>query len=146
MSIALDGLMTVGGDETRALAIVKVTHNGQTYDWQLYVTPGVDLSSFIAGSETRIKAEIDVKEAEWSALTPKTRQVTDPMTGNTITVPIEKSEIVRPTIPDYFASRRAEYPAIGDQLDALWKGGQESAAMNAKIQAVKNKYPKPSWL
>ena len=42
----------------------------------------------------------------------------------------------------YQAQRRAEYPAIGDQLDALWKGGDAAAAMLAQVQAVKNKYPK----
>jgi len=42
----------------------------------------------------------------------------------------------------YIAKRTAEYPSIGDQLDALWKGGAEAEAMLAKVQAVKNKYPK----
>ena len=42
----------------------------------------------------------------------------------------------------YIAKRAAEYPSIGDQLDALWKGGAEAEAMLAKVQAVKNKYPK----
>ena len=143
MSVALEGLMTMGGDETRALAMVKVNHNNQTYDWQIFVPPNTDLSSFISGSETRLKAEIDAKEAEWAALTPKTREITDPITGETTTVPIDKSEIVRPEIPDYYAKRRAEYPSLGDQLDAMWKGGQEAAAMQQKIQEVKNRHPKP---
>ena len=42
----------------------------------------------------------------------------------------------------YKRQRAAEYPPIGDQLDALWKGGEEAAAMLAKVQAVKAKYPK----
>ena len=42
----------------------------------------------------------------------------------------------------YKAKRTAEYPPIGDQLDALWKGGAEAEAMLAKVQAVKAKYPK----
>jgi len=42
----------------------------------------------------------------------------------------------------YMAKRSAEYPAIGDQLDALWKGGDAAAEMLAKVQAVKAKYPK----
>ena len=42
----------------------------------------------------------------------------------------------------YIANRAAEYPPIGDQLDALWKGGAEAEAMLAKVQAVKAKYPK----
>jgi len=46
--------------------------------------------------------------------------------------------------PDtYKYNRVAEYPSIGDQLDALWKGGDAAAEMLAKVQAVKTKYPKP---
>ena len=42
----------------------------------------------------------------------------------------------------YKRNRLAEYPPIGDQLDALWKGGDAAAEMLAKVQAVKAKYPK----
>lgn len=42
----------------------------------------------------------------------------------------------------YKASRAAEYPAIGDQLDALFHAGVFPADMAATIQAVKDKYPK----
>lgn len=42
----------------------------------------------------------------------------------------------------YIAKRQSEYPPIGDQLDALWKGGDAAAEMLAKVQAVKTKYPK----
>lgn len=42
----------------------------------------------------------------------------------------------------YKLNRAAEYPSIGDQLDALWKGGDAATAMLAQVQAVKNKYPK----
>lgn len=42
----------------------------------------------------------------------------------------------------YQRNRAKEYPPIGDQLDALWKGGAEAEAMLAKVQAVKAKYPK----
>ena len=45
--------------------------------------------------------------------------------------------------PDLYKQQRvAEYPLIGDQLDALWNGGEAAAEMLAKVQAVKNKYPK----
>jgi hypothetical protein len=45
--------------------------------------------------------------------------------------------------PDAYKFARArEYPSIGDQLDALWKGGDAAAEMLAKVQAVKAKYPK----
>ena len=43
----------------------------------------------------------------------------------------------------YAEKRQAEYPSIGDQLDALWKGGAEAEAMRAQVMAVKAKYPKP---
>lgn len=42
----------------------------------------------------------------------------------------------------YSEKRRSEYPPIGDQLDALWKGGDVAQEMLQKIQAVKAKYPK----
>ena len=42
----------------------------------------------------------------------------------------------------YKSKRAAEYPPIGDQLDALWKGGDVATEMLAKVQAVKTKYPK----
>jgi len=44
----------------------------------------------------------------------------------------------------YKLDRSAEYPPIGDQLDALWKGGDAATEMLAKVQAVKAKYPKPT--
>lgn len=43
---------------------------------------------------------------------------------------------------DYRALRRAEYPSIGDQLDALFKAGAYPPDMAAKVAAVKSKYPK----
>jgi hypothetical protein len=43
---------------------------------------------------------------------------------------------------EYQRLRKLEYPSIGDQLDALWKGGLAAEEMLAKVQAVKNKYPK----
>lgn len=42
----------------------------------------------------------------------------------------------------YQRNRQPEYPDIGDQLDDLFKAGAFSDDMTAKIQAVKNKYPK----
>jgi hypothetical protein len=42
----------------------------------------------------------------------------------------------------YQEKRRLEYPSIGDQLDALWKGGAAAEEMLARVQAIKNKYPK----
>lgn len=44
---------------------------------------------------------------------------------------------------EYQRQRAAEYPPIGDQLDALWKGGDAATEMLALVQAVKSKHPKP---
>jgi hypothetical protein len=48
---------------------------------------------------------------------------------------------------EYRQQRAEAYPPIGDQLDSLWKmvqppEGSEAAAMKAKIEAVKRKFPK----
>lgn len=43
---------------------------------------------------------------------------------------------------EYKRLRALEYPAIGDQLDALFHAGVFPAEMAAKLQAVKDKYPK----
>lgn len=43
----------------------------------------------------------------------------------------------------YKEKRRAKYPPVGDQLDALWKGGTSRDAMKVIIDAVKTDYPKP---
>ena len=43
---------------------------------------------------------------------------------------------------EYARNRQAEYPPIGDQLDALFHAGVFPADMAAQLQAVKDKYPK----
>ena len=138
--ISLEGLQSGVTGEDRAIAILTVEHNGQTYDWMTFVPPNTDLATYIAASEARIKAEIDAKEALWAA-SPKMREV-DGINGIE-TVAIDKSEIVCADNPDYYASRRAEYPALADQLDAMWKGADAMTVMAAKVAAVKAKYPKP---
>ena len=47
------------------------------------------------------------------------------------------------TATEYARSRAAEYPSLGDQLDALFHAGVFPSEMAATIQAVKDKYPKP---
>tara|TARA_R110000803_G_scaffold40045_2_gene86213 strand:+ start:980 stop:1345 length:366 start_codon:yes stop_codon:yes gene_type:complete len=44
----------------------------------------------------------------------------------------------------YAEYRMSKYPAIGDQLDALFHAGVFPAEMAAAIQAVKDKHPKGS--
>ena len=43
----------------------------------------------------------------------------------------------------YKQARRTAYPEIGDQLDALWKGGDAQAAMKVIVNKVKSDNPKP---
>jgi len=43
---------------------------------------------------------------------------------------------------EYQRLRAPEYPPIGDQLDALFHAGVFPADMAAKLQAVKDKYPR----
>jgi hypothetical protein len=43
---------------------------------------------------------------------------------------------------EYARKRKPEYPPIGDQLDDLFHGSLFSEEMTAKLQAVKDKYPK----
>ena len=44
--------------------------------------------------------------------------------------------------PDYRSQRAAEYPSIGDQLDALFHAGMLPRELTIQIQAIKAKYPK----
>jgi hypothetical protein len=45
--------------------------------------------------------------------------------------------------PEAYKDKRvAEYPSIGDQLDALFHAGVFPADMAAKIQEIKDKYPR----
>lgn len=43
----------------------------------------------------------------------------------------------------YRGKRAKAYPPIGDQLDAIMKGGDEFNAMKKRIDAIKAQYPKP---
>ena len=145
MSIELTGLFTPPAPETRNIAYLNVQHNGQTYDWLIYVPQDVSVGEYVTANESAIYAQIDTKEAQWDALDPKTTTIDDPFTGESVVVDIQKSEIVHPDSPDYYALRRAEYPPIGDQLGAIAKGldSAEYLDIQAKIEAVKLKYPKP---
>ena len=44
---------------------------------------------------------------------------------------------------EYARKRKADYPDIGDQLDALYHAGAFPEDMAAKLKAVKEKHPKP---
>jgi len=145
-TINLVGIASNLPDENRALAYIEVIHNEVKYDWQIFIPPNTDnIDNYLQSMEQSIINDIYSKELIWAALDPKTRTIDDPMTGESVEVPVAKEEIVKPSVPDYYALRRNEYPSLGDQLDAVWKGSDSQAFsdMQAKIAAVKAKYPKP---
>jgi hypothetical protein len=63
---------------------------------------------------------------------------TAPVTNTQINTELARLQ----SVYEYQHKRVNEYPSIGDQLDALWKGGSAAEEMLAKVQAVKDKYPK----
>jgi len=150
-TISLDGLASQEG-ESRALAHITVDYNGNTYHWQIFVPPDAgDLGVFLEDNKPLIESQIDAKELAWANLNPKTRTVPAFLGagagsfGEETTVDIQKEEIVRPDIPDYYALRRVAYPSLADQLGAFWKGPEhpDYIAMQEKVAAVKAQYPKP---
>lgn len=148
MTVELKGLFTPPAPETRDIAHLEVVHNGNTYNWMVYTSQGVNIANSIASMETRIYAEIDYKEAQWAALEPKTRIELNRITMEETVVDIAKEEVVKPDYPDYYALRRNEYPVMGDQLGGISKGidSVEYQDILTKIQAVKDKYPKPPYI
>lgn len=136
-------------NETRLLLYITIEYNSNTYNWAIFgpPQPEVDINNYLTIAQPKIELEIDTKEAEWAALDPKTKVIQNEA-GDDITVDIPKEEIVRPTIPDYYAMRRAEYPTLTDQLGAVFKGptSPDFLDMLVKIEAVKAKYPKPPWV
>jgi hypothetical protein len=143
--ISLEGIMSVGGNEDRALAFIDVTFNGILYHWQIFIPVGTtDLNAFLNSIIPKVESDISKKESEWALLDPKTRIIVDSIDGSETVVEIQKEEIVKPTIPDYYALRRNAYPSITDQIGALWKGftDPDYITMQEKILSVKNQYTK----
>jgi hypothetical protein len=95
---------------------------------------------------------------EWDykkkTLGDSTETVTNPLPEGAIEEDLEVSyttdgKIVKTT--DYYNLRQSEYPYIGDQLDAMWKGLKSLSIQDAdftnmliQIENIKNKYPKPT--
>tara|TARA_Y100000034_G_scaffold872_1_gene1110 strand:- start:137 stop:448 length:312 start_codon:yes stop_codon:yes gene_type:complete len=75
---------------------------------------GVFIAEWNSASPQPTEAEIESAHAEWQA---------------------ERDS------QEYARNRQAEYPPIGDQLDALFHAGVFPADMAAQLQAVKDKYP-----
>ena len=87
--------------------------------------------SLSPGAEVVVRGE----EVEW--LVPSTAPVTEEQIATELARLQADYEAKQ-----YQRDRAGEYPAIGDQLDALYHAGVFTGDMLAKIQAVKDKYPK----
>lgn len=139
------------GNDTRPLLYLEVNYSGSLYDWQIFGIPNENLTDTIELKKDLTFAEIQHKLDYWDLLEPKTKLVEtfDDNTGEIIEVevPLLKEEIVKPDIPDYYHLRSKAYPALGDQLGALYKGveSEEYTQMQAKINQVKVDIPKPEW-
>ncbi len=53
-----------------------------------------------------------------------------------------QAEIERQNNLPYNIKRQRAYPPMGDQLDALWKGGDDADAMKVLVNKVKTDFPK----
>ena len=68
-----------------------------------------------------------------------------PVTLDMSLVPAEIAVLEEAEAKVAYRERRAKaYPPVGDQLDAIWKGGADQVAMRAIIDKVKSDYPKPA--
>ena len=83
------------------------------------------------GNVTIVEAEVPAGAIEVSSPPEDARQIWD---GNAWTSLNE--------IAFYAELRAVSYPSIGDQLDAVFKGGAAFDEMQLQIQAVKARYPK----
>jgi hypothetical protein len=146
MKVSLKGLKTMEAPEDRGLLFIDVEYNNTNYDWHLFIPSDriTDISGFIEDSLEFIKDDIDTKESQWDSM-DKQRVGLDPFTNEEIVINIDKSEIVKPDFPDYYMKRRTEYPSIGEQLDALWKGedSPDYISVKNKVLGVKQSNPKP---
>ena len=153
MQINVTGLYTPGGVEDRDIVYLSITNGDKTYEWQWYMplNTGMDVGNFINSQLSFIVADVTAKEATWAAMVAAgntTITITNPITREEETHPIEMKSIVCATIPDYYALRRGAYPPLANQLGAILNPNATPsiADIQEQVAAVKVKYPKPSWL
>lgn len=142
--VTIAGIAQSDANDDRTLILLSVNYNNNVFPWFIRMPRDFvgSFQDFIDSKESSIYSDVGAKLQTWSDLNPKTREVVDYDTGETLTIPIEMLEIVKPTYPDYYVLRAREYPAMSEQLDAFWKGGAAADAMKEKIAAIKTKYPK----
>jgi len=91
-------------------------------------------------SSLRPKAEWTARGDEYEGIQWLDKTQTMP-TREEIRLEIQRLE-AQAIDTEYQRLRAREYPSIGDQLDALFHAGAFPPEMAAKIQAIKDKFPK----
>jgi hypothetical protein len=125
--IELAGIESNLLNDERMKVNIDVIIDGVAYKWFVLLLSETDFNAYLSANEQAIKTKVRAKIYEWE--------------NGDRSIPI--TEYVQPEYPDYWVHRKLEYPSMGQQLDALWKGGQDAAAMKQAVQDVKDKYPKP---
>jgi len=143
-NLAISGIKDGDLTDDRITIFLTVEYNGEMFDWFVKQPKyfGGTFQEYVDSVQNSVYADIESKLQEWNNLEPKTLSVTDPFTGETVTVNRERSEIIKPTYPDYYLLRAQEYPSLVEQMDSFWKGGDARQEMQELIAAVKTKYPK----
>ena len=151
-SISLAGIAQASYHDDRTPLYLTVIYSNEelnihdeTFSWVIYMPPTYtgSFEDFISLKEQAVYDDITNKLQQWNNLSPKTKEV-QLLSGEIITVDIQREEIVCPTYPDYYVKRSMEYPTTANQLDAYWKGSPDRENMQATIEAIKLKYPKDS--
>ena len=90
-----------------------------------------------------MKLNIGHEDAIVSVVTPSGEEIR-PMTQAEVDSHNSEYDLYEKWVAEekYKDDRKADYPDIGDQLDALYHAGAFPEDMAAKLKAVKDKYPK----
>lgn len=148
-TISLNGIVSNLANEERVLLLLSVIYNDEKYEWQRFALSNTTIdTAYLDSLIPSIEQEISYKLEQWN-LTDKTPiDEIDNLTGDSRKIEVNKHDVIKPDNPDYYSLRRNEYPKIGEQLDAFWKGVEstEYKEMSKIIQDIKNKYPKPEYL
>jgi len=143
-NITIRGIKDGDQFDDRVTILLTVQYNDELFDWFVKLPKSYTgtFGEYVDSVAGNIYTDIEAKLEEWNNLEPKVLSVTDELTGQIVTIPLDRSEIVKPTYPDYYVLRAREYPNIAEQLDSFWKGGASALEMQEKIAYIKSKYPK----
>lgn len=148
-TISLNGIVSNLANEERVLLLLSVIYNDEKYEWQRFALPDTTIdANYLNSLIPSVEQEISYKLEQWNSTDKTPTNEIDNLSGDSRQVEINKHDVVKPDNPDYYSLRRNEYPKIGEQLDAFWKGQEstEYKEMIKIIQDIKIKYPKPAYL